>query len=194
MKNLFKGFSIKEVIIISVLLLFLLGVAYYQFVDSPVRSSLESAASEKESLNVELTAVRAKIAKLEKMKNEIDNIQATGAYAKMPSYDNSKEVYKLLNDVLGDMGYTITFSSHNRKQGEDTVRWNITLSFTAPDRATVKKVMKDIAASNYRCLISDMSLTPVSGKNLSANSVSVTASITFYETMVGATTEQGING
>ena len=36
MKNLFKGFSIKEVIIISVLLLFLLGVAYYQFVDSPV--------------------------------------------------------------------------------------------------------------------------------------------------------------
>ena len=45
MKNLFKGFSIKEVIIISVLVLFLLGVAYYQFVDSPVRSSLENAAS-----------------------------------------------------------------------------------------------------------------------------------------------------
>ena len=191
MKNLFKGFSIKEVIIISVLVLFLLGVAYYQFVDSPVRSSLASAASEKESLNTELTAVRAKIAQLEKMKNEIDDIQATGAYAKMPSYDNSKEVYKLLNDVLGDMGYTITFSDHV-KNG-DIVRWNITLSFTAPDRATVKRVMKDIAASNYRCLISDMSLTPVTGKTLSANSVSVTASVTFYETMVGATTNQGIN-
>ena len=97
-----------------------------------------------------------------------------------------------MNDVLGDMGYTITFSDHV-KNG-DIVRWNITLSFTAPDRATVKKVMKDIAASNYRCLISDMSLTPVTGKTLSANSISVTASITFYETMVGATTNQGING
>ena len=85
MKNLFKGFSIKEVIIISVLVLFLLGVAYYQFVDSPVRSSLENAASEKSSLNTEMTAVKAKIAQLERMKNEIDNIQATGAYAKMPS-------------------------------------------------------------------------------------------------------------
>jgi len=187
MKLLSRDFTIVEKIIILVLLVFLLGLAYFQFVDRPVRNALETAASEKAALTTELTAVKAKVAQLEKMQSEIDSITKTGAYAKMPSYDNSKEVYKLFNDVLGKLGYSINFSSHV-KSG-NIVRWNISMTFTAPDRETVKNVLKEITACNYRCLISDLTITP-SGKG---GSVSVSTTITFYETMVGATTNVGLN-
>ncbi len=189
MKILSRDFTIVEKIIILILLVFLLGLAYYQFVDRPVRTALETAASEKAALTTELTAVKAKVAQLEKMKNEIDNITKTGAYAKMPSYDNSKEVYQLLNNVFGNLGYNINFSSHV-KSG-NIVRWNISMSFTAPDRETVKTILKEITTCNYRCLISDLNITPTTKNGYS--SVSVSTTITFYETMVGATTNQGVS-
>ena len=192
MKILSRDFTIKEKILILVLLVFLLGLAYFQFVDKPVRTALENAASEKAALTTELTAVKAKVAQLEKMQNEIDSIQKTGAYAKMPSYDNSKEVYKLFNDVLGPMNFDITFS--NREKSGNIVRWNISLRFTAPDRAAVKQALREITECSYRCLISDLTITPVSGRSGASDTLSVSVSFTFYETMVGATTDKGING
>ena len=191
MKILSRDFTIREKIIILVLLVLLLGLAYYQFVDKPVRSALETAASEKSALETELTAVKAKVAQLEKMKNEIDDITRTGAYAKMPSYDNSKEVIALLNDVLGSTGYSITFS--NRVQSGNMVRRNITLRFTADSRDTIKKVFKQLTGSDYRCLVGDMSISPSSSSGKSSSTYTVTATVTFYETMVGATTNQGLN-
>ncbi len=190
MKILSRDFTIREKIIILILLVLLLGLAYYQFVDKPVRSALETAANEKAALETELTAVKTKVAQLEKMKNEIDDITKTGAYAKMPSYDNQKEVYKLLNDVLGATGYNIQFS--NRVQSGNMVRRNITLRFSADSRDTIKKALKQLTGSDYRCLIGDMTITPVNGRNIKEN-YTVTATITFYETMSGATTNQGID-
>ncbi len=190
MKILSRDFTIREKIIILILLVLLLGLAYYQFVDKPVRSALETAANEKAALETELTAVKTKVAQLEKMKNEIDDITKTGAYAKMPSYDNQKEVYKLLNDVLRETGYNIQFS--NRVQSGNMVRRNITLRFSADSRDTIKKALKQLTGSDYRCLIGDMTITPVNGRNIKEN-YTVTATITFYETMSGATTNQGID-
>ena len=190
MKLLSRDFTIKEKIIILILLVFLLGLAYYQFVDRPVRTALETAASEKAALTTELTAVKAKVAQLEKMKNEIDDITRTGAYAKMPSYDNSKEVYKLFNDVLGNMQYNIDFTK--REQTGNVVRRYISMRFTAPDREAMKQALKEITECSYRCLISDLTITPVTGRYVSENALSVSVSFTFYETMVGATTNQGI--
>ncbi len=72
------------------------------------------------------------------------------------------------------------------------VRRNITLRFSADSRDTIKKALKQLTGSDYRCLIGDMTITPVNGRNIKEN-YTVTATITFYETMSGATTNQGID-
>jgi len=189
MRLLSRDFTVKEKILLLVLVVILVGLVYYQFVDQPVRNSLELAASQKASLETELEAVRARITLLERMKNEIEDVTANGTLKEMPSYNNSKNVNKLLNDVLGDMGYSIIFSNVSR-QG-NLVRRNITLRFEAPSYGEVRRVLSALVGSDYRCLIGDVRCTSAYG-TIVEDVVTVNASITFYETVVGGESDTGL--
>ena len=190
MKFLSRGFSIKEKVLILVLLLVLLGLAYYEFVDQPVRNSIDKAESEKDAYQVELSTINSQIAKYESMKNEIDSVSGSGVYALMPSYNNSKTVNQLLNDVLGSLGYTITFANV-APTGGNMVRRNISIQFTAPDEDTVQDVLYKLTNCGYRCLIGDLSCAPSSSSSGSGY-MSVSTTVTFYETLVGGEVDPGI--
>ncbi len=110
MKILSRDFTLFEKVLISILVIVLLGLAYFQFVDKPVKAALEKAANEKIALNVELKAVQEKIAELESMQADLDRILADPTIKKMPSYNAIIEIRKILNDLLGDLGYRMTFS------------------------------------------------------------------------------------
>ena len=189
MKILSRDFTTKEKILLLVLVLILLALAYYQFVDQPVRQAIATAQSEQEALQIELTAVNAKVATLERMQNEIDQVSSSEHVTQMPSYNNGRNVTKLLNDVLGHLGYTINFSNVTRNG--DQIRRNISLQFISPDYATMERVFQDITGSEYRCLLDDVSGT-VSNRYNEDNSITVNATATFYETMVGGTPDSGL--
>ena len=197
MKILSRDFSGKEKILILVLVLVLVGLIYYQFVDKPVRESLEKAASEKETLTVEYNAVSLRVAQLERMKNEIDDITESGVLKQMPSYNNSKNVNKLLNDVLGSMGYSIVFANVTRSG--DLIRREIALQFSAPDYASVRSLLERLTQSDYRCLIGDLRCSVDDRYRRTAEEyrdeaapLDVVASVTFYETVVGGEIDAGL--
>lgn len=190
MKVLSRDFTLRESILIGVLAVILVVLVYYQFVDQPVRTAINSANAEKQSLQVELDAVRVKVEKVNTMQAELDGIEQSGKTSRMESYNNSKAELALLNDILvSAQNYSISFADVTRDG--DQIRRSFTLSFTAQDYATVEKILAELANSPYRCLVGDISC---SGAMHAAGegSVSVSLTATFYETMVGGTPDGGL--
>lgn len=190
MKILSRDFTLRENILIALLAVILLGLCYYQFVDQPVRTAINSANAEKQSLQVELDAVRAKMEQINMMRTELENIEESGKVSRMESYNNSKAELAMLNEILNStVNYSISFSNVSRSG--DQIRRSFSLSFSAKDYATVEAILEELAKCPYRCLVGDISCSGFI-RTSGEGSVSVSLSATFYETMVGGTPDGGL--
>ena len=201
MKRLSRDFTRSEKALLLILALILVGMAYYFVVDRPVRSSLESAKAEKQALTTELTALQGRLARMEKMQAELEALQANPAISQMGSYNNSKAELDFLNELLDETNeYTVTFTGVTRDG--DQVRRNFNLKFTVTDYATAERLLKKIYSCDLRCLLNDIGYTRTRTYYNTTDRlryardyyerVNVTATATFYETMVGGTADAGL--
>ncbi len=190
-----RDVNTKEKVLLVILVLIILGFGYYRFVDQPVRKNLAKAETEYSSIQTELTAVRIKIRELQRMQDEIDEITAGGKDSYMPSYNNAKEELALLNDILNESvtQYSVAFTNVTRYK--DQIRRDFKLSFTAPDYESMKAVIDKLTGVDYRCMLGDCSCNVIQVKNPQqeeTTALSVSATATFFETMVGGTEDAGL--
>lgn len=191
MKNMNREFTTREKLLILLLCLILVGLAYYQFVDQPVRTALNNAHAERDSLLTELTTVNAKLAVMRRMRDEMEDITAGGTVSEMKSYNNSKPEIALLNDILrGTPDYTITFADVTRDN--DQIRRNFSLTFVSDKYASIQRIVKQLSESPYRCLIGDLKISVTRGKTMAEGPINVNATATFFETMVGGVVDAGL--
>ena len=174
---------------------------YHLRPEQSLYTSLESAKAEKEALVTELTALQARIARMEKMQAELDALQANPSVSRMGSYNNSKAELDFLNELLDATDeYTVTFTGVTRDG--DQVRRNFNLKYTVQDFATAERLLRKIYGCDMRCLIGDISYTRTRTYYNTTDRlryardyyerVTVTATATFYETMVGGTADAGL--
>ena len=191
MKVLSRDFTLKEKLLLLLLGLILVGLAYYQFVDRPVRTALESARAEADSLSTELKTVEAKLERMRRMRSELEDVTAGGSASEMGSYNNSKEEYTILNDILSDaLQYSITFANVTRDG--DQIRRDFTLQFTTDDYEDMERKIAELTESHYRCMIGDLRCTASRDSNVMEGNITVNGTATFYETMVGGTPDAGL--
>ena len=190
MKVLSRDFTLKEKILLLILSLALIGLAYYQFNDQPVRRELDAAKYEKETLQIELDAVQMQLAQLKRMEQELENLSKDSTLGVMGSYNNSKAEIALLNDILEDtQQYSIAFSDVTRNG--DLIRRNFTLQFTASDYEEAIQMLTQLSRSECRCRLGNVYCQSEDG-NVLKGPVSVSATATFYETMVGGKADAGL--
>ncbi len=191
-----RDVNAKEKVLLVILVLIILGFGYYRFVDQPVRKNLAKAEAEYSSIQTELTEVRIKIRELQRMQDEIDEITSGGKDSFMPSYNNAKEELALLNDILNESvtQYSVAFTSVSRYK--DQIRRDFKLSFTAPDYESMKAVIDKLTGVDYRCMVGDCSCNVIKVKDQQSQeettALSVSATATFFETMVGGTVDAGL--
>ena len=191
MKKMSREFTGREKFLILLLSLILVGLAYYQFVDRPVRTSLNNAYAERDALTTELATVQAKLKVMRRMREEMEDITAGGTVSEMKSYNNSKPEIALLNDILrGTPEYSVTFANVTRDK--DQIRRNFTLRFTSDSYDSVQRIIKQLSESPYRCLIGDLKISVGRGQTLKEGPIKVNATATFFETMVGGTADAGL--
>lgn len=191
MKNMNREFTTREKLLILLLCLILVGLAYYQFVDQPVRTALNNAHAERDSLLTELAAVNAKLTVMRRMRDEMEDITAGGTVSEMKSYNNSKPEIALLNDILrGTPDYTITFADVTRDN--DQIRRNFSLTFVSDKYESIQRIVKQLSESPYRCLIGDLKISVTRGKTMEEGPINVNATATFFETMVGGVVDAGL--
>ncbi len=191
MKIMTREFTTREKVLLIILSILLVAMLYYQFVDQPVRRQLESAKSEAEMLDIQVKLVESKLAAMRRMRSEMDDLISGGTESEMGSYNNSKEEMAVLNDVLSHtQQYSISFADVTRSG--DQIRRNFSLLFTVKDYETMEKVIQDLASSKWRCLIGDVNCTQGTKRDRTADIITVNATATFFETMVGGTPDAGL--
>ena len=190
MKIWSRDFTRFEKGLLLVLALVLVGLAYFFFVDRPVRSSIAKAEAEYEAMEPEVAAVNAKAARLEKLSKETYSMKEDGSISYMASYNNSKEELALLNDILSDtVQYTVTFTNVTRNNNQ--IRRNFSLQFRTEDYASMWEVINGLCESEYRCLVGDIKCQAAKERD-GSRYVTADVTATFFETMVGGTPDAGL--
>ena len=200
MKVLSRDFTRKEKLLIGLLLIVLSVLSYYRFLDQPVRDAIAAAQAEQASLQVELDAVNAKIRTLERMRRELEDINASGEVSLMPSYNNNKSVLALLNDILdGTIQYSVSFPAVTRDG--DQIRRSFSLQFSVYTYEEARFILEQLAKSPYRCLLGDLRCAEVKYRRtgylleveeVETITINVNATATFFETMVGGVEDAGL--
>lgn len=171
----------KDGILLLFLGILLIGVIYYLTFYSPLQKELTDLSNQSVDVNSQIEIASAKVASMNSMQAEVDEILSRPAdqITEIAPYDNAKVVMTELNSILSrSLEYKLTFSDP-RMEGNGTVRRAVSLSFTSDSYATAKDIISDLAGSHWRCLITNLSVN--SNGNVSDGAVSVTASITFFE-------------
>lgn len=197
MKILSRDFTTREKVLIVILVAILIVLAYYWLVDSPVRDGVTEANSRRDSAETELIAVSAKIQSLKEMQAELDALGSDGRAAYMASYNNSEAEYAALNDILKETEeYVISFQDLTRDG--DLVRRAFSIQFTTMGYQAAKDIIESLENSEYRCRIGDLSCAAeqsydtVTDLRHWSGRIMVTATATFYETMVGGVPDEGL--
>ena len=191
MKFMTREFTNREKVLLLILSLVLVALLYYQFIDQPVRRQLEAAQADADMLSIQVQAVEAKLKDMRRMQTEMDDLISSGAVSEMGSYNNSKEEMAILNDVLQHtQQYSISFADVTRDG--DQIRRNFTLLFAVNDYASMEKVIKELADSDCRCLIGDVQCSQGTKRDQKTDFITVNATATFFETMVGGTPDAGL--
>ena len=182
MKILSRDFTALEKLILLILVLILMGLGYYRFIDQPVRKGIEEAEAQCEKLQVDLNDVNFRIQEYLDRLNELN--EAKELRQSMPSYNSSEEEIKILNDVLS-AATSYSFNVEKITLSENQIRRNFTFSFTAPDFRRVKDIFYGLSNSHVRCLIGNVEC---GGLTVSpdGDSISVRADGAFYETLMDA--------
>lgn len=186
MKLLSRDFNRSEKMILLALVLLLLGLAYYNYVHLVVKRGMEEAIAERDQLQSDLVQLQTQLAELNRMRQELDDLGGKGGLSLMASYNNIKTEMTLLNSILEPTTqYSISFSGVSRSG--DLVRRGFSLQYTAPDFSSARRILEQLALSEYRCLLGDISYS-----RGSAGQISISVSCTFYETMVGGVADAGL--
>lgn len=166
-----RDFTLQEISLLILLGIILVSLAYFEFVDRPVRRGMADAIEEGKAAELAWETAQTQLERLEEMAVVAEN----GSY--MASYDNHEAELALVDDILsGTTRPTVSITEVTRDG--DLIRQDIAIQFTTSDYDTVKTVVHGLCNSEYRCLVKDVRCSLSKDE---AINVSMTA--TFYETL-----------
>ena len=178
MKIMSRSFTTMEKIALVVLVLILLGLVYYQFVDRTVRESIASSDAEYDAVRIELDGMQKRIEHLQSVQESLDKLKEEGKLSWMGSYNNSKQEVAFLNDILANtLEYSVSFANVTRTG--DQIRRSFTLQYKTAGYEAAQHIMTRLLEGKNRCLVGDVRCAIAKDGTVTMNQ-----SATFYETMV----------
>ncbi len=176
-----KKLTSRDFVMITLLVVLLIGVCYYLFFLTPLKNEMAQVNNQISEANSELEVAAAKVASMNQMQAELDEILARPAdeITEIAPYNNAKALMNELNGILAQgTEYSISFSDPDISE-DGIVRRSVQLSFTASSYANAKTIVEQLANNRWRCLITDVSTS--SEDNIANGSVSVEAIMIFFE-------------
>lgn len=173
--------SIREVIMLVLLVALIVGILYYLCFYKPLQAELASLSSQSSEIDAQIAASTTKISQMDEMQAELDQIfsDPNAKISEVAPYDNKEAVMNQLNSILGaSEQYSLSFSQPTKSK-DGTVRRNISMSFTCPTYADAKAILYNLMECPWRCLVGNISIS--GSGDIMSGSVSVNATITFFE-------------
>ncbi|MCD7907458.1 MAG: hypothetical protein LUH04_07205 [Clostridium sp.] len=183
-----RKFTAREAWLLLLLSARLLGLFYYFSLYRPVNQEVERCAGLQVPVEEDLELQLLKAARKKKMVGELESAPEKQQGELLP-YNNIKNEITDLYDALYQADtYNLSFSE--AVASGNIVRRDISISFQADSYRTVR-------SSPYRCIIKDLSISVNKSRGeangmSSADLINVNVNVTFYETLVGAETTNGL--
>lgn len=186
----------KLVLIIA--LIIAAAAAFYLLGYKPLKEQEARLRSEIAETEQKAETEQAKIAGINKRKEEIADGMVSGSAVEV--FDNSNAEWAFVSEIMKRYATSYALSFGEAKSDDGVyVRRGMQISYTAADYTTAKQIIAELAASPYRNIISDIKLTST-GSDAGAdftgfnadNPVQGNISITFFETMKGVKNATGV--
>lgn len=172
----------RETVMLVFLVVLLVGVIYYMGFYTPLQEELASIANQSSQVDSEISTAMVKVNSMDAMQAELDEILSRPAdeITEIAPYDNKEVVLTQLYGILGQaQDYSLNFTDP-KVEDDGTVRRNISMSFSCANYTAAKAIIKDLTDSQWRCLVSNLSIV-ANGDDLLSSPVTVSATITFFE-------------
>ena len=178
MKN-FSKISGRDLGLLLLLVVLILGVVYYLTFLKPIRQEMAGIEGQIVQVEKQINTAAAQTARMELMEAELEKILAEGEVSEIAPYDNKEVVLSQLNGILQpSLEYSLSFAEPSIQE-DGTVRRNVTMSFRCGDFASAKTIVKNLTGSQWRCLVSNLAVT--GSDDIMDGEVQVHATITFFE-------------
>ena len=154
-----RKMSPRERTLLGVLAALLAVTLYYLLFFSPLQAKRAAVRAGIADTEDSIVLAQARVAKKAAMQTELDAIFAADPNpTRIPDYDNVRAVIRELNQILsGAEQYSIDFGDLEGRDG-GIVRRPVALSFSCASYEAVRSILEQLGSSDYRCLITDVSI------------------------------------
>lgn len=190
-----RKFTVRETVLLLFMSILFLGIFYYLLVASPVNEEISKCSSQQVPVEDDISTELIKASRKKKMLDEMEQ-SAGEPQGELKPYNNLNDEMRELYQALEEAeSYNISFSE--ARASGTIVRRDISIAFQAGSYEQVRTILRNMANSQFRCIIKDMDISASSGRGesrgmASAGAVSVSVMITYYETTVGASDTNGL--
>lgn len=181
MQNLMtRRFTTREKVLLLILIVILLVGLYFFLVFYPVRRDLEDIEAQKEEVLEKKDIAEIREGIYDQMKAELEEIfkMPQDQITTMPEYDNFQELMRKFNVIFEGTDPQLSFSGTRVNEG--IVTRPIQFRFSVPNYEKAKSVIKDLTTTGYRCLLTNLSVSPGAG-DVESDALTISGTITFYE-------------
>lgn len=177
-------FSKREKALLALLVVILVGLAWYMFVFRYTSAETTRLDSEIESAQTLILADTARVASMDQMQSDIDARKAEGAIpTEMPDYDNLQPLMAELNTIMS-MADSYSLSFDKVEDPEDGyVKRGADISFECASYASAESLVDALANAKYPCMVESVRISDSSYRSTSRAGAKATAAVyvTFLE-------------
>jgi hypothetical protein len=179
-------FTFRESVLLAVAAVMLLAVFYYIVVYKNVENQL--AQYDTTDLVTEQTIASQKSAAYTQMKKAISS-EETKSHGTVEPYNNLANEVNALGAQLNGKSTDIRISWADPVLTDTTVRRVAQVSCNVGSYAEAESLVRNIENLQYRCIITDLT---IDSSDTTGNTVSVSMTVTFFETTDGAASTEGL--
>ena len=173
MKHVFTN---REKILLVILAVLLIVVGYWKLILTPINDSIADLQRQTASEQDAMLQSAARLAQLNSMKAELEEVLADPDAKPLPDYDNSEKLLVELNTILSGTDYTLNFGNTvPLEEGSAIMARPISLTFEVSSYTSARTVLDALQGSNYVNLISDLRM------DMTGRTVQTTLNITYFE-------------
>ena len=177
-------FSPRDMILLVFLFVLIIGVVYYMAFYTPLQQELSSLAEQSATTEAQITSATGRLTEMNNMKQELERLKAEAeanqSTSSLAPFDNRDNVLHLLNILLSNTQYNLSFSEPALSP-DGIVRRNVGMSFSCETYEDAKLILSSLATCPWRCMISNLTIS--GSEDLYESPVSVNATITFFESV-----------
>ena len=171
----------RDVFLLIVLVVLLVGVGYYMWFLTPLKAELSDVSNQCADLDMQISGSQAKVAAMDQMQAELDELRQLPAseLTEIAPFDNAQTVMMELDSILSSSNeYALSFSEPSI-DANGFVRRAVNLNFSAESYKEAKTIIENLSDCHWRCLIGNLSMS--SDGDVLDGAVRVSAVMTFFE-------------